>query len=107
MFLTHALAQGIMSEIYSSNRVYLCIRVFIDNKVVEGSGSKGAPKYVGEGVTYRVFLGTIVVFFHMNVRADVPRQLVHTDAYTVAMKCRGMMSQRILMTSSLDMFMTS
>ena len=40
--------------------LHLCVimncSVFI-NKVVEGSGSEGAPKYVGGGVTYRVFLG--------------------------------------------------
>ena len=30
---------------------------FYVNKVVEGSGSEGAPQYMGEGVTYGVFLG--------------------------------------------------
>ena len=29
-------------------------------KAVEGSGSKGASKYVGEGVTYGVFLVTFL-----------------------------------------------
>ena len=45
----------------------VCICVFgyfVNNKAVEGSGSKGAPKYMGEGVTYEVFLGTFVIF-HM------------------------------------------
>ena len=32
--------------------LFLCF----DNKVVVGSESEGAPKYAGEGVTYRVFL---------------------------------------------------
>ena len=35
----------------------------INNKVVEGSGSEGTPKYVGEGVTYGVFLGVLIEFF--------------------------------------------
>ena len=30
---------------------------FYVNKAVEGSGSEGAPKYAGKGVTYSVFLG--------------------------------------------------
>ena len=36
--------------------MYLYIFMFV-NKVVVGSGSKGTPKYVGEGVTYGVFFG--------------------------------------------------
>ena len=39
---------------------------FVNNKAVEGSGSEGAPKYVGEDVTYEVFLGTLVVFLHVR-----------------------------------------
>ena len=39
---------------------------FVNNKVVEGSGSEGAPKYMGEGVTYEVFLGTLVIFPHVH-----------------------------------------
>ena len=37
-----------------------CVIVFafLNIKVVEGSGSKGTSKYVGEGVTYGVFLET-------------------------------------------------
>ena len=42
--------------------VYSCIFA-INNKVVEGSGGKGAPKYMGEGVTYGVFLGVLITFF--------------------------------------------
>ena len=39
----------------ATNRVYLYIWIFVKNKVVEGSGSEGASKYVGEGVTYGYF----------------------------------------------------
>ena len=38
----------------------MCYHVFLlcfINKVVVGSGSEGAAKYVGEGETYRLFLG--------------------------------------------------
>ena len=43
----------------------LVLELFVKNiKVVEGSGSEGASKYVGEGVTYGVFL---VIF--LNARA--------------------------------------
>ena len=49
-------------KFYTRSCVYLCI--FYNNKVVEGSGSEGAPKYVGEGVTYRVFLGILPRFLH-------------------------------------------
>ena len=46
--------------------MYFCIRNLVGNKAVEGSGSVGASKYVGEGVTYgvfyAVFLGTLVIF---------------------------------------------
>ena len=55
---------------------------FYNNKAVEGSGSDGTPKYVGEGVTYRVFSGT---FFHMCTPSDVPRQLALMFAYAVMM----------------------
>ena len=51
-----------MSKFDTRNHVYLCIWIFVNNKVVEGSGSEGAPKYVGEGVTYGVFLGILVAF---------------------------------------------
>ena len=44
--------------------VYSCIfAISINNKVVEGSGSKGTSKYMGEGVTYWVFLGVLIAFF--------------------------------------------
>ena len=46
--------------------MYFCIWNLVSNKAVEGSGSVGASKYVGEGVTYgvfyAVFLGTLVIF---------------------------------------------
>ena len=41
--------------------VYLYQNLSLNIKAVEGSGSEGAPKYVGEGVTYGVFM---VVFLH-------------------------------------------
>ena len=44
-----------MSKFNTRNHVYLCIWIFVSNKVVEGSGNKGTPKYVGEGVTYGIF----------------------------------------------------
>ena len=44
--------------------VYSCIfAISINNKAVEGSGSKVTPKYVGEGVTYGVILGVLITFF--------------------------------------------
>ena len=56
---------------------FLVFGICIGNKVVEGSGSVGASKYVGEGVTYgvfcAVFLGTVVVF-RTRTPADMPRQ---------------------------------
>ena len=42
-----------------------CVSVFeflLNIKAVEGSGSEGTSKYVGEGVTYGVFLETLSVF---------------------------------------------
>ena len=42
--------------------MYLCIWIFVSNKVVEGSGSEGASKYMGEGMIYGVFLGTLAIF---------------------------------------------
>ena len=39
----------------------ICIRICLNIKAVEGSGSEGASKYMGEGVTYRVFM---VVFLY-------------------------------------------
>ena len=52
-----------MSKFNTRNHVYLYIWIFVSNKAIEGSGSEGASKYVGEGVTYGVFLGTLVCFF--------------------------------------------
>ena len=62
----------------------LCVPVYLyfyNNKVVEGSGSEGTPKCVGEGVTYGVFLG--IVTFCMCVPSDAPHQLALTFAYVV------------------------
>ena len=62
-----------------------CVSVFeflLNIKVVEGSGSEGASKYMGEGVTYGVFLGTLSIF-HMHTPTDVPHQLACTVAYFV------------------------
>ena len=36
--------------------MYFYVFMFV-NKAVVGSGTEGAPKYTGEGVTYGVFLG--------------------------------------------------
>ena len=44
-----------------------CVSVFaflLNIKAVEGSGSEGTSKYVGEGVTYGVFLEKLSVFAH-------------------------------------------
>ena len=63
---------------------FVILHVF--NKAVEGSGSMGTSKYVGEGVTYgvfyAVFLGTLVIF-QTRVPADVPCQ----QAHTVCLRC--------------------
>ena len=48
------------------NCVHLCIWIVGNNKVVESSGSKGTPKYMGEGVAYGVFLGTLVTFLNVH-----------------------------------------
>ena len=49
--------------------------------MVEGSGGQGAPKYVGEGVTYGVFL----VALHIGVPSDASCQIAFTLAYVVMM----------------------
>ena len=46
MFLAHALAQGIMSEISARNRVYLCI-CLLNNKVVEALEVRVLPNRWG------------------------------------------------------------
>ena len=69
-----------------SEHAYSCIStiVFI-NKSVEGSGSKGTPKYTGEGVTYGVFLGINRIFSCVCAPSDVPHQVAHTLSYHVMM----------------------
>ena len=64
------------------NCVYPYIWIFVNNKVVEGSGSEGTSKYMGEGVTYGVFLGTLAVFCTC-VPTDVLCQWALTAAYVV------------------------
>ena len=62
-----------------------CISVFrflLNIKAVEGSGSEGASKYVGEGVTYRVLLETLSIF-RMCMPTDAPHQWAHTVAYVI------------------------
>ena len=61
-------AENIMYDIILYNLIslaLLCVLIlelFVTNiKAVEGSGSKGTSKYVGEGVTYGVFL---VIFLY-------------------------------------------
>ena len=64
-----------------------CVSVFgflLNIKAVEGSGSEGASKYMGEGVTYGVFLGTLSIF-HMHVPTDTPCQWARTVAYVITM----------------------
>ena len=60
--------------------MYFFIQNLVGNKAVEGSGSVGASKYMGEGVTYgvfyAVFMGTLVIF-RTRVPADMPRQQAH------------------------------
>ena len=55
----------------------------ISNKEVEGSGSEGDPKYMGEGVTYRVFVGVLIAFSHTCVLYDVLSQVACTISYDV------------------------
>ena len=53
-----------------------CVSVLeflLNIKAVEGSGSEGTSKYVGEGVTYGVFL-EILSIFRMCVPADMLHQ---------------------------------
>ena len=67
--------------------VYLYRNLCSNIKAVEGSGSEGAPKYVGEGVTYGVFM---VVFcacarlpMHAHQVTDVRRREARTIAYII------------------------
>ena len=69
--------------------LFLC---FDSNKVVVGSGSEGAPKYVGEGVTYGVFYG-ILNIFHMCMPPDMPPQVMHTLVCNTMTLCCVMTSQ--------------
>ena len=50
-----------MSTCYHVFSMFLCLLI----SMVVGSGSEGAPKYVGEGVTYGVFLGINHIFSHV------------------------------------------
>ena len=66
---THAIAHE-NYMVYNINLILYtllsCVSVFtflLNIKVVEGSGSEGASKYVGEGVTYGVFLETLSHFY--------------------------------------------
>ena len=65
--------------------MYLYRNFLLKIKTVEGSGSEGASKYMGEGVTYGVLL---VIFLHVHVPADVHMHQVtdawHQEAHTVA-----------------------
>ena len=76
--------------------VYLYRNLCLNIKAVEGSGSEGAPKYVGEGVTYGVFM---VVFMHARtcrctrirlLTRDVGRhaQLLTSSRRNVVIWCR-------------------
>ena len=49
--------------------VYLYRNLCLNIKAVEGSGSEGAPKYVGEGVTYGVFMVVILACTRLPTRA--------------------------------------
>ena len=77
------------------------------NKVVVGSGSEGAPKCMGEGVTYGVFLGCYSQFFTCMPPIDILRQNMHTLGYVVVMLHNEMMSFGTPMMSSHDVVMTS
>ena len=77
------------------------------NKVIVGSGSKGTPKYTGQGVTYWVFLGYYSQFFHMYMPTDVLYQDVHTLGYVIMMLHHEMISYGTLMTSSHDVVIMS
>ena len=46
----------------------MCIRFLSKIKAVEGSGSEGASKYMGEGVTY----GSHFILFWQDASSDVP-----------------------------------
>ena len=62
--------------------MYLCIWIYVKNKMVVGSGSEGASKYAGEGVTYGLFLRTLVIF-RMCMPADAPHQQALTVTHIV------------------------
>ena len=55
------------------------------NKAVVGSGSEGAPKYVGEGVTYRGIFRVLIAFFCMCAPLDMPHQNTRTLSYVIMM----------------------
>ena len=66
----------------------ICIRTCcLSIKAVEGSGSEGASKYVGEGVTYGVLLVNIFTCVRLLTRTcqvtDAWRQEAHTATYVI------------------------
>ena len=64
--------------------------------------------HVGEGVTYEVFLGILVMLFRMCAPADMPhQQSAHICLHYHDVTCRGMMSLGILVMSSHGITMTS
>ena len=77
---------------------------FYVNKVVEGSGSEDAPKYMGEGVTYRVFFGYESLFFMCVCHLT---DHVRMHAPSVTLLHRKMMSHGTLMMSCHDVVMLS
>ena len=81
-----------------------CILLFYANKVVVGSGSECTSKYVGEGVTYGVFLGIICIFLHTS---DMLRQIMRTLGYVIMMLHHEMMSCGTSMMSCHDIVMMS
>ena len=68
--------------------VYLYRNLCLNIKAVEGSGSEGASKYVGEGVTYGVFM---VVFLHARACRRVRIRLLTRD---VGRRAQLLMSSR-------------
>ena len=79
-------------KFYTWNCVYLCIWIFVSNKMVKVSESEGASKYVGEGVTYEVFLDTLAIFFtHAHLlmcRISQRSQLLMLSRRNIVVWCR-------------------
>ena len=81
-----------------------CIYCFYFNKVVVGSGSKGVPKYVGEGDIQGISL-VLFTFSHMCVPSDALHQNTRALSYVIMMLHHEMTSLVTSVMSCYDIVM--